>query len=752
MTVAAPGVERRALRIAGAVQGVGFRPFVFRLACELGLHGFVRNEAGGVCVEAEGPPPLLDELERRIAADAPPVAHIHRVHAVAIPPRDDNAPFAIAPSVGDRRGPSALVPDQASCTECRDESLADSGRRAGYAFTACAACGPRYSISAAPVFDRAVTAMASFPLCPDCRREYDNPADRRFHAQTIACPRCGPHLLWRDAAGLEQTTNAIALAAQAIRNGAIVALQGIGGFQLLADACDGRAVARLRESKRREAKPFAVMYPSLAAIAGDCVVSNEEAALLADSAAPIVLLRRRDGCSLAAAVCRTSPYAGVLLPYSPLHWLLLRELDRPIVATSANRSGEPICVTAERTLDAFGDAIGGTLLHDRAIIRPCDDSLARVVSGRVTLLRRARGYAPLPVRLSRSCRPVLALGGHLKTAVAIAAGREVVLSPHIGDLDTVPMREAYRREVERLLHLSGSRPEAVGCDLHPDYYSTRFAPELGLPVVRVQHHEAHVAGCAAENGLDTPYLGVAWDGSGYGRDGTIWGGEFFLADGSRFQRFAHFRPFRLPGGEAAARDGRRCAASLLHQVGGLGLDAWLSERESIVFARQIERAFNAPWTTSAGRLFDAVAALSGIARQSAFEGEAAMMLEGSAAGRAGHPYPAPVEMRELLELDWRPMVDAIVRDVREGAPPNLVASRFHATLAHWIAALARHAGMPDVVLSGGVFQNADLTGRAKDALRGAGYRVWTHREVPPNDGGLALGQAVLAGWHDGMGA
>ena len=678
MTLPALERVRRGWRVTGAVQGVGFRPFVYRLARELGLGGYVRNESGCVRIEAEGPPALLHELALRVAREAPTAARLAKIEPIEGRLDTQGGRFEIVGSVTGAGG-GALVPDQATCPNCRDEALASEGRRAGYAFTSCANCGPRYSIAAAEVFDRAATSMARFPLCPDCRREYEAPADRRFHAQTIACPLCGPKLIWREADGSIDANDPLRAAARAIRSGGAIALQGVGGFQLLADAADEAAVMRLRSIKRRDAKPFAVMYPSLERLKRDCRVSEAEVELLERPEAPIVLLTPKPGLAIAPAVCRECPSMGAFLPYSPLHWLLLRELDRPVIATSANVAGEPILTSTQEAAEAFGAKVDGMLCHDREILQPCDDSLARVIAGRAAPLRRARGYAPLPVSLTRPCRPVLALGGHLKTVVAIAVGRKATLSPHIGDLESISIRSAYEQEVERLLERNGFDPEVVACDLHPDYYSTRFAPRLGKPVVQLQHHEAHAAACAAENGLEGPYLGVAWDGTGYGRDGAIWGSEFFLAEGASFERVAHLRPFRLPGGEAAARDGRRCAAGLLQQVfgGDLGYYADLSDTERRVFVQQIERGLNAPWSTSAGRLFDAVAALAGVGRRSAFEGEAAMRLEGAAAGTEAPPYPAGIDERERLELDWRPLIEAICRDAQASTAADRIAARFH---------------------------------------------------------------------------
>jgi hydrogenase maturation protein HypF len=568
--------------------------------------------------------------------------------------------------------------------------------------------------------------MRDFVLCPDCRREYTDPADRRFHAQPNACPRCGPQL-----------TLPIAEAANALASGRILALKGIGGFQLMVDARNPDAVARLRQRKHREEKPFALMMPSLEMVRQFCRLSPPEEALLRSPAAPIVLLAPNGAPGLAHNVAHNSPYLGVMLPYSPLHHLLTKEAGLPLVATSGNRSDEPICIDneeAQRRLAGIADLF---LMHNRPVARPCDDSVVRLARGREMVLRRARGYAPLPVRVSQSLPPVLAVGAHLKSSVAIALGQQVYLSQHIGDLDTLEARQAFERAIEDLCRLYRFQPQLIACDLHPDYASTQYAQASGLPMVRIQHHHAHAAACAAENDVRGPYLAVSWDGTGYGQDGTIWGGEFFLATGGAFRRMAHLRPFRLPGGEAAIREGWRTAAAFLYEYGGA--QAVPDSPHKPVLLRMLEHGLNAPLSTSVGRLFDAVAALSGIARQSRFEGQAAMLLEraiGSACTAEAYPLPSG---------DWAPLIESVLEDVRHRTDPALIAARFHNALVEWILQVASGAGTGQVVLSGGCFQNRYLVNRTVETLESRGFRVYTHQRVPPNDGGIALGQAVLAG-------
>lgn len=718
---------RERLSLFGAVQGVGFRPFVFRVATELDLRGWVLNSAAGAVVELEGSSHAVVQFRRRLETEAPPACRILGCEVSRLDPAG-YADFRIRESETGAEKSAAVLPDLATCTECRAEFSDPGERRFGYAFTNCTNCGPRFTILEDIPYDRPNTTMRWFPMCAACRAEYENPADRRFHAQPIACPACGPQL-----------EGSIAEAAAVIAGGGILALKGVGGFQLLCDAQSEAAVARLRERKRREWKPFAVMFPDLVAVEAWCAVSAEERALLESSAAPIVLLRPRAGAGgPAAGVAAGSPYIGAMLPYSPLHHLLLRATAGPLVATSGNRRDEPIATDNAEARERLGGIADGFLAHDRPIARPCDDSVVRGA----TILRRARGYAPLPVLVREQLPPVLAVGAHLKNTVAIARGRQVYLSQHIGDLETPEAVAAFREAIEALCRLYEFTPEIVACDLHPDYVSTRHAESLGIPVIRVQHHMAHAAACAAENDVAAPYLGVAWDGTGLGLDGAIWGSEFFVAGTGGMERVAHLAPFALPGGDQAARDCRRPAFALLAQAALDRSAAGVAEAEAAVLLQMIERKLNTPLTTSMGRLFDGVALLTGVCRRNAFEGQAGMSLEAAIEPGGADPYPVAFAGDAL---DWRPVVAAVLADVRRGVSPGAIARRFHETAAAWIVAVARRAGLGSVVLSGGVFQNAYLTARAVQELEAAGFRAFTHQRVPPNDGGIALGQAVLAG-------
>jgi hydrogenase maturation protein HypF len=603
--------ERVRVDIRGAVQGVGFRPFVYRLAQDLRLAGWVANSPQGVVIEWEGDGAAVEEALTRVVRDRPQHAVIHSLEPTWLDPapyRD----FEIRTSESGGE-PSALVlPDLATCPDCLADIFDPANRRYRYPFTNCTNCGPRFTIIERLPYDRAHTSMRRFEMCPTCRREYDDPLNRRFHAQPNACPACGPRLTLWDGTGRSIATEdrALGAAVGALRAGLIVAVKGLGGFQLIVDAANGRAVARLRRLKRREEKPFAVMYPSLGDIARDTVLSEAEERLLASAVAPIVLVSRRRDISarLACEVAPNNPYLGAMVPYTPLHHLLLADFGAPVVATSGNLSEEPICIDEWEALDRLHAIADYFLVHDRPIVRHADDSIVRIVLGRELVMRRARGYAPLPIRIPQTVPPMIAVGGHLKNTVAIATGTNVFLTQHIGDLESAQSIDAFRATLASVQALYRVTPELVAADEHPDYVSTKHALTLGVPVVRVQHHVAHVASCMAENDVQGPVLGVAWDGTGYGDDGTIWGGEFLWVSGGSYKRFAALRPFPLPGGDRAIREPRRSALGLLHAVLGdaLGQTSLLADafapHERRLLLSALSRGVNCPVTTSAGRL------------------------------------------------------------------------------------------------------------------------------------------------------
>ena len=629
--------QRLRLDMTGAVQGVGFRPFVHRLAVSERLGGFVRNTGAGVSLEVEGRPQALNRFLARLDAEIRPPARIHRRHAGWIPVQGEQD-FVIAPSTTSDRRSAVVLPDLATCSDCLKEIFDPDDRRYRYPFTTCVQCGPRYSIIEALPYDRARTAMRRYPMCTACQAEYDDPGSRRFHAEANACPDCGPRLALWDSAGNVVTTHHQALesAVGVLCRGQIVALKGLGGFQLLVDARNDAAVRQMRNRKRRPTKPFALMVPTFTDATAIATLSPEEKQLLCSAAAPIVLLRARsDATLIAPSVAPSNPQLGVMLPYTPLHHLLMEALGFPIVATSGNRGGEPIVADEDEALDRLKGIADVFLVHDRPILRPVDDSVVRLMAGREVILRCARGYAPLSLDDPSVGAPELAVGGHQKNAVAVAVGGQVILGPHIGDLDQAETRAAFMHTVEGLTTLYDVCPETVGCDQHPDYFSTRFGAGLGPKVCRVPHHLAHVLSGRIDNELVEPVLGVAWDGTGYGDDGSIWGGEFLVIDGLSYRRAAHLTPFRLPGGEAAVREPRRAALGALHAIFGAETFAMMdlhpvtafSPAELRLLATMLDRGVNSPWTSSAGRLFDAVASILGLQQRSFFEGDAAMAVE-----------------------------------------------------------------------------------------------------------------------------
>ena len=745
-------MQRLKVTIRGAVQGVGFRPFVYRLATEMSLAGWVMNSPQGVFIEAEGAKETLDDFLLRLEREKPSLSFIQSLEYSLLEP-DGYDGFEIRPSDDAGERSTVIMPDIATCPQCREELLDPRDRRHRYPFINCTLCGPRFSIVRALPYDRANTTMRSFAMCPRCRHEYDDPKDRRFHAQPDACGVCGPRLALWDERGKTLATDDDALrqAAAAVTGGLVVALKGLGGFQLLVDARNDKAVRRLRERKIREEKPLAVMFPDMESLRRYARVSPLEERLLTSPESPIVLLERLSKSAMAPSVAPDNPYVGVMLPYTPLHHLLMRELGFPVVATSGNRHDEPIVTDEAEAVAAIAGIADRFLVHDRPIERHVDDSVARVQLGREMVMRRARGYAPLPVIVKRALPPLLAVGGHLKNTVAVSRGNEVILSQHIGDLETAKALFAFRKVIADLLSLYEVTPVAVGHDAHPDYLSTQWAKSAPYPGLAVQHHHAHLAACMAENDVDGEVLGVTWDGAGYGDDGALWGGEFLLGDASSYRRVAHVRPFRLPGGEAAIKEPRRTALGLLHEIRAdfallpPASDAEpLSEGDLSLLGQMLAKGINSPVTTSAGRLFDAVAALLGIRSVCSFEGQAAMMVEFRAERGVDDSYDFALREGEPLVLDWEPLFREVIRDRDAGAPVGVICARFHNTLAEAIVEVARRTGASRIALTGGVFQNRYLTERAFRRLEGEGFKPFTHQRVPPNDGGIALGQVLVA--------
>jgi hydrogenase maturation protein HypF len=790
----AVGKARLKLAVRGAVQGVGFRPFVFRLAEALKLAGWVNNSPHGVFIEVEGLRDTLGKFLLRLETDKPARSFIQSLESSWLDAVGFKT-FEIRESETVGVKTALVMPDIATCPDCLREIFDLKNRRHRYPFTNCTNCGPRFSIIESLPYDRVNTSMAPFAMCPQCQAEYDDPRNRRFHAQPNACPVCGPRLellecgdmsLLSDEATCHvvpkrghvralQNNAALLAVATAIRRGKIAAVKGIGGFHLMVDTRNHAAVKRLRERKHREEKPFALMFPSLESVKTVCEVSPLEERLLSSPEAPIVLLKKivNRQSSIVNAVAPGNPNLGVMLPSNPLYHLLMTELGFPVVATSGNLSDEPICTDECEALERLGDIADVFLVHNRPIVRHVDDSIVRVMLGREMILRRARGYAPLPILLNHqpsaiNHQPILAVGAHLKNSVALAVGNQVFISQHIGDLETEPANNAFRRVIADLGKLYDAKPEIIAADLHPDYLSTKYADEIGragLPPgqnaqqrvptrIGVQHHIAHVLSCMAENEIEPPALGVSWDGTGYGLDGTIWGGEFFQIADRQIERIAHMRPFRLPGGDKAVREPRRAAIGLLYEMFGEAVFEMkhlpplqdIAAVELSAFKGMLLRKLNSPQTSSMGRLFDAVASLIGLRQQMRFEGQAAMELEFALDGIvANESYNLSLVTRHSsLVLDWSPMIEAILSDVQKGVAGGRISAKFHNALVEAVVAVAKRVGERRVVLSGGCFQNRYLTERTVRRLQAEGFQPYWHQRVPPNDGGIALGQVVAA--------
>ena len=755
--------ERLRLAVRGAVQGVGFRPFVYRLARERQLRGWCRNSPHGVLIEVEGERAALDAFRLALEREQPPRAAIQGIESSWLDPVG-LLPFEIHESEASDHPSAVVMPDIALCESCRGELLDPNNRRYRYPFINCTNCGPRYSIIHCLPYDRANTAMREFVMCHACNREYRDPLDRRFHAEPNACPVCGPHVALWDATGAVVATRdaAVTAAANAIRAGQIVAVKGLGGFQLLVDATDEAAVQRLRARKHRDEKPFAMMCPDLECVHQHARIGPDEAHLLSSPEAPIVLVdaRRDVPSTLAPSVAPGSRQLGVMLPSTPLHVLLMRDLRRPIVATSGNQAEEPICFDEHEVVARLGGIADMFLVHNRPIVRHVDDSVVRVARSRPLMLRRARGYAPWPIDVDTLSPVVLGVGAHLKNTVAITAGHHIVVSQHIGDLATAPALDAFRAAIGSLSRLYDVEPEAVAVDLHPDYLSTGHGRGLGLPVFAVQHHYAHLAACMADNGLTGPVAGAVWDGSGYGTDGTVWGGEFLRTTDTGFERVACLRPFRLPGGESAVREPRRSALGLLTARGGEALDRWRRLRpqafaadEWRVLAQATARGLNAPVTSSMGRLIDAASAIMGVRQVMRFEGQAAMELEQLVDAAVPDAYPFVLTPAASawqlgswqapgLVVDWAPLVDALLGDVEAATPVSVMAARLHNALGEMAVAVALALGESRLLLTGGCFQNRFLTEQTAARLDAAGVRPYWHQRLPPNDGAIAAGQIV----------
>ena len=745
------------IEVRGTVQGVGFRPWVYRLARRAGLAGRVWNHPEGVTIEAFGGSGSLESFVQWLRDDTPASARIRELRLSKIP-LEVAEDFVIEPSEGVGARALSIPPDLATCDKCEEEVLDPNDRRYRYPFTNCTECGPRFTITTDVPYDRSATTMHEFILCPSCEREFHDVMDRRFHAQPNACPECGPRLSLCEPDGTQMILDdPLATAVGLLCDGAILAIKGLGGFHLACDASNARAVQELRMRKHRDEKPFAVMVRDLAVAASLASLTTEEKLLLASQERPIVLVERRPDATLATEVAPESPVLGLFLPYTPLHHLLLREVDRPLVMTSANIAGEPICKDNAEAVVRLGGIADALLVHDRNIAMRCDDSVARVIAGKATVLRRSRGFVPRPFQLKEAVdRPVLACGAHLKNTFCIAVEDTAYFGPHIGDLETLASMEFFEEAVDRMQTILSVEPKVVAHDLHPGYMSTRYAKtRWASETIGVQHHHAHVVSAMAEHGLRGPVLGIAYDGTGYGNDGTAWGGEVLLCSTGHFRRLATFRPIKLPGGNRAMREVWRVALSLLHDafsgdapVDDLQLFQAIPDESIRVVAQMVGRDLNAPPAHGIGRYFDAVGALVLNRPGATFEGQVAVAWNVIADLTERASYPFEIDRTGLLHVvDLRTMVRAIVEDLTTNVAASTISAKFHNTLIKATATVVRGLGdvigRPPVVLTGGVFQNPILTEGVLAEFRNE-FKCFTHSQVPPGDGGLALGQVLIA--------
>jgi hydrogenase maturation protein HypF len=788
-------IKLASISVRGIVQGVGFRPFVYGLAVKHNLKGWVYNTSEDVKIEVEGEAEAVEQFERELETEAPPLAHIENVTTEYHPPLGYKN-FEIRQSQAEEGKYQLISPDVATCQACLAELLNPEDRRYRYPFTNCTNCGPRFTIIEDMPYDRPKTTMRSFQMCPQCQAEYDNPLDRRFHAQPNACPKCGPQVELVDNQGnlvtpIESESNPIAAASQFLMEGKIVAIKGLGGFLLACDATNDIAVETLRQRKKRSSKPFAIMVATVAEAKRHCYVSPEEENLLTSPQSPIVLMRWREDSSVSREVAPNLQFLGVMLPYTPLHHILLRDTGQPLVMTSGNLSEEPIARDNDEALRRLSGIADYFLIHNRDIYSRYDDSVAIVERGTSQLIRRARSYAPYPIRLPFETKQVLGCGAEEKNTFCLTKDNYAFLSQHIGDMENMETLEHFDNTISLYKRLFHIEPEIVAHDLHPDYLATKYAQELGesgMKLVPVQHHHAHIASCMADNGLESPVIGVAFDGTGVGADGNIWGGEFLVADYRNYKRAGHLEYLPLPGGAAAIKRPRRTAIGYIFTLLGenalnaviaspdyigtkqsqLASIGQFTEVEIEVIKRQIERKINSPLSSSMGRLFDAISALLGIRGEIDYEGQAAVELEmaayssviagpvpsearklGEAISHAQESYPYRiVEDEGIRVVRLRDLLSAVIEDLHHGISRERISVKFHNTVAQMINEMchliADETDIAQVALSGGVFQNRLLLGKTVSLLKGSGFQVFTHRQVPCNDGGISLGQAVIA--------
>lgn len=754
--------ERIKIIIRGAVQGVGFRPFVFRLAKELELTGYVINSAKGVFIEAEGETDILKDFILRIQKEKP-VHSIITSFEFSFLDSVGYTEFAIRKSEKEEEVLAIVLPDIATCDDCLREMFDPNDRRYLYPFINCTNCGPRFTIIESLPYDRPNTSMKIFKMCPECENEYKNPLNRRFHAQPIACPVCGPHLELWDSSGkfISSKHDALLQTIELIKSGKIIAIKGIGGFHLVVDSTNDEAVRMLRKKKHREEKPFALMFPDLDSVKKFCFVSDLEERLLRSSESPIVLLRKKDfklnnqnlifldihRFKISDLVAPDNLYLGVMLPYSPLHHLLMKLLNKPIVATSGNLSEEPICIDEYEAIERLKGIADYFLVHNRPIVRHCDDSIARIINGREFIIRRARGYAPLPFIIEDIDEEnILSVGGHLKNTISLKKKNMVFISQHIGDLSTSESFNAFKKTIESFKSLYEIDSYKLMGDLHPDYLSTKYLKEEKKDFYLVQHHLAHIAACKSENQVKGECLGVSWDGTGFGLDSKIWGSEFFFIDDGEFEHLGQFKEFPLPGGEIAIKEPRRTLAGMLYEIYNDDIFKFdllrkkFSEKELKLIVHMINHRINSPECVSAGRLFDAVSSLLGICDYSNFEGQAAMKLEFAVDSSTDEFYNFNFSEEEIVKIDWSKILASIINEIQIGISINQIATKFHNTLTEIIVKFSKYIGLKKILLTGGCFQNVYLLERTIKRLKEENFQVYFHQRIPTNDGGISFGQ------------
>lgn len=748
-------IKRLSIFIRGAVQGVGFRPFVYRIANELKLKGFVLNSSAGVSIEVEGFQNSLNDFFFKLQNEKPRLAIINSIDSYYLSAIGFKE-FKIEESSDETEKTTLILPDFAVCDDCLTEMFNPNDRRYLYPFINCTNCGPRFSIIEKLPYDRPNTSMKNFMMCDDCRREYENPTDRRFHAQPTACPVCGPQIeMWNfDGKVLTEKHLALLRAVEEIKSGFVIALKGLGGFQLIVDAENFSAVQKLRERKHRNEKPFALMFPSIESIKNACDINQEEERILLSPESPIVIVKKKNiSTQLAENVAPKNPNLGVMLPYTPLHHLLMKELNKPIIATSSNLSEEPICIDNFEALQRLKTLADCFLVHNRPIVRHVDDSIVRVIHNRLMMMRRARGFAPLPITFN--CKneqeknlTVLSVGAHLKNTVALKVKNNIFISQHIGDLSTEESNKAFKNVIKDFLNLYNVQPDKVVSDLHPDYLSTKYANSFREDVKAFQHHYAHIASCKIENHFTGNALGVSWDGTGLGFDNSSWGGEFFHSCDDNYKHIAQFNKFKLPGGETAIKEPRRVSAGLLFTLFGNDFvkanpdyfEKNFSYAELKTIQSMLKKNINCPPTSSVGRLFDAVSSLLNLCHKSKYEGQAAMFLEFVADEGEKEYYPFELVEKEILIIEWSSIIKNILIDLKDNVSNSNIASKFHNSLVEIIFAITKKFNYENVILSGGCFQNKYLTERVIEKLESKKINVYWHQRVPPNDGGTSLGQ------------